>query len=105
MQPIQCELCTHKISPHAKACPRCGHPRSESNKAKWYELSFEVPKLFYAMLFVGFCFGSAVLLLFGMFAMREAESVLHEVLGFQMITAATVLALASLVSLIASDKS
>jgi hypothetical protein len=40
-----------------------------------------------------------------MFAMREAESVLHEVLGFQMITAATVLALASLVSLIASDKS
>jgi hypothetical protein len=105
MQPIQCELCTHKISPHAKACPRCGHPRSERKKAKWYELSFEVPKMFYAMLFVGFCFGSAVLLLLGMFAMREAETIWHEVLGMQMVTAATVLALTSLVSLIASDKS
>jgi len=64
----------------------------------------EVPKLFYALLFVVFCFASAVLLILGMFAMREAETVWHEVLGMQMITAAAILALASLVSLIASDK-
>lgn len=104
MQPIPCELCQHKISPNAKACPRCGHPRAERKRAKWYELSFEVPKLFYGLLFMGFCFGSAILLILGMFTVRDSETVWHEVVGLQMITAASVLALASLISLIAADR-
>lgn len=104
MELVGCDLCQHKISPNAKSCPRCGHPRYERKDAKWHQFSFEVPKLVYALLFAGFCFGSVILLIFSMFGFEVAESYLEQVLAAQIGTTSAILALASLLSLIAADK-